>query len=462
MNHWPWSKITALFIAILLVVSMFNIRPWRFTGRAGSILSWDVTSYYGYLPAYFIHDDLSLEFIREQETWYHSHMMFWPKKTPDNRYVFKMTMGVSMLYAPFFLVADQIEQWNDGPRTGFSQNYERALALSSLFYLLIGLFFLRKLLRANFSEEVSSYVLILLFTGSNLYYYGTTEPCLSHAYSFSLITLLAYFSMKWHDSPRMRYALIVGLCGGIVTLIRPSNAIYFLIPVFYGFSTIKVLGQLIQIHWKHILIMLIAAFFMVLPQLCYWKFATGDWIYYSYGEERLFLESPHILKSLFAYRNGWLLYSPLMVFALIGVFFLRRQAQKWSLGLTVFFILNIYLISSWWCWWYGGAFGGRAYVDSYPLLAIALAALLTTILSGRRAKIARPILIVVGLAIIALNGIQTDQARKDVFHWSGMTKEAYWAQFLKLKKVEGLEEMWKLPDDEKALLGEEEYEFDPF
>jgi ribosomal protein L16/L10AE len=90
MRQWTWYKATALFIAILLIVSMFNIRPWRFTGRAGGILSWDVTSYYGYLPAYFIHDDLSLEFIRDQEKWYHNHMMFWPKKTSDNRYVFKV------------------------------------------------------------------------------------------------------------------------------------------------------------------------------------------------------------------------------------------------------------------------------------------------------------------------------------------------------------------------------------
>jgi hypothetical protein len=42
----------------------------------------------------------------------------------------------------------------------------------------------------------------------------------------------------------------------------------------------------------------------------------------------------------------------------------------------VFFLLNLYVISSWECWWYASSFGQRPFVQSYGLMAVPLALLI--------------------------------------------------------------------------------------
>ena len=61
-----------------------------------------------------------------------------------------------------------------------------------LFYLIFGLFFLRKTLLLFFSEFIASIVLVVLVVGTNLLYYSSSEPCMSHAYSFSLISIFIF------------------------------------------------------------------------------------------------------------------------------------------------------------------------------------------------------------------------------------------------------------------------------
>ena len=46
-----------------MIWTTFNLKKWKHAETKAKIISWDVTSYYGYLPAAFIHKDLSLDFI---------------------------------------------------------------------------------------------------------------------------------------------------------------------------------------------------------------------------------------------------------------------------------------------------------------------------------------------------------------------------------------------------------------
>jgi hypothetical protein len=96
--------------------------------------------------------------------------------------------------------------------------------------------------------------------------------------------------------------------------------------------------------------------------------------YYSYGDEGFFFTNPQIINGLFSYRKGWLIYTPLMIFALLGILTLaRRKFQQFFIPVLIFTVANIYVVYSWWCWWYGGSFGSRPMIDSYPLMAVALA-----------------------------------------------------------------------------------------
>ena len=63
--------------------------------------------------------------------------------------------------------------------------------------------------------------------------------------------------------------------------------------------------------------------FMILPlipQMVYWKLHTGNLLFYTYGEEKFFWNDPKVLEGLFSFRKGWLVYSPLMLLSLTGIF----------------------------------------------------------------------------------------------------------------------------------------------
>jgi hypothetical protein len=62
--------------------------------------------------------------------------------------------------------------------------------------------------------------------------------------------------------------------------------------------------------------------------------------------------------------------------ALGGLWFLWQTKKDvfWT-ALTVL-SLHIYIVSSWFCWYYGASYGHRAFVDAIPFFALCYASLL--------------------------------------------------------------------------------------
>ncbi len=457
-----WSKITWWGIAVIMLWVFFNIGRWKHAGERGKIIDWDIISYYGYLPAAVIHKDLSLKFIDEAPDGYAKRREFWWSETPVGGRVFKFTMGNAIMYAPFFLLADAYVQLAGGKRTGFTGPYEFFLALSSLFYLMLGLWFLRKVLLRHFSEGVVSVVLLAVLFGTNLFYYTTWEPAMSHGYSFALISIYLYVTIRWLETQKLKYAVFWGLLFGLITLIRPINMLVVLFLLFYGVWSVKDVVtrvSLLLTNFPSILLAGVSAFLMVLPQLLYWKMNTGQWIYYSYGDEHFYFNNPHILEGLFSFRKGWFIYTPLMLLALFGLIPMYKTKAPAFIPVVAFMAVYIYVVFSWWCWWYGGSFGMRSMIDTYPFMAFPLAAVFAASAGKKVLRITLPVLV---LFFIALNLVQTKQYRKTIIHWDSMTREAYFKGFMKLQNPPGLENLFCLPDYEKAMKGEDEYTFDWF
>ena len=79
-------------------------------------------------------------------------------------------MGMSILYAPFFGMAHVYAKASAYEADGYSMPYRFALVFSALFYVLVGLLFLRKTLKHFFDEGVTSLVLLAVGIGTNLFY----------------------------------------------------------------------------------------------------------------------------------------------------------------------------------------------------------------------------------------------------------------------------------------------------
>ncbi len=163
----------------------------------------------------------------------------------------------------------------------------------------------------------------------------------------------------------------------MVTLIRPTEILILLFPLFIYVSNLsefkKRWQEIMALKWK-LFIAIILFILPIIPQLIYWKIYTGQFLFFSYGsDEGFFFSDPKFYNVLFSWKKGWFIYTPLMIFSMIGLIMMFFKKQKMALAIFLYFIINLYLICSWWDWGYGGALGMRALVQTYAFLVFPLA-----------------------------------------------------------------------------------------
>jgi hypothetical protein len=258
---------------------------------------------------------------------------------------------------------------------------------------------------------------------------------MTHAYSFALFSVFLYSIIQLFKTPNIKYALLSGALAGMISLVRPSNFIIIILFVFWGVGSFNDLRERILFYFRkfHLLLIMILAFIAVwVPQFFYWYHISGSIFLNTYGEAggHFFFDNPQICYTLFSYRKGWLLYTPMMIFAIGGLYFLYKENKKTFLAVLVYLILNIYVISSWWCWWYGGGFGQRSFVESYAIMAFPLAALIAWTMRRKLILKIFFLLVLAGTAYFTL--FQNMQYKKGSIHNKAMTKTSYWINFMKL------------------------------
>ncbi len=442
------SKAAIMAIMICSVWFQFSAKKWNWD----AVIVWDVKSYYSYLPALFIYNDLTFGFIDSNPELHGQR--FWPPKSPDGKYVEKMTIGMAILYSPFFALAHLVAKPFGYSPNGFSTPYQFFVSIGALFYLLIGLVFLRKLLLRFFNELTITFTLLLITFGTNLWYYSTMEPGMSHTYSFALFAIFFFALHKWLGGAKVSRSILLGIVCGLISLVRPTNALVGLFFLFWDVRNIKELKErlfLLARRWKALFVIASLAVAVWGPQLVYWKIQTGQLLYHTYGEEGFFFNSPKVIDGMFSFRKGWYVYSPIMLVATAGFILLRKYAKGTSAAIFIFMTINVYIIFSWWSWWYGGSFGARPLIESLVFMAFPLAAVVHwAFLRKFMAKIA---VFIVLLALTTLSIFQTFQYYHGVIHWDSMTKEAYFRSFGKIRPFPGLEEYWQTPDYQQALKG---------
>ena len=424
----------SFYTVLLCCMALVLMRSWA---PPRNVLNWDVFGYYLYLPALVIHHDIALE----DPAWLNDVMdRYDPSATlyqlvdgPDGKRVIKYSSGMAVLYAPFFLVAHVAAPLLGHPPDGFSPPYQHIIAFGCLLYALLGLFVLRKVLLHFFSDGWSALLIALIVLGTNyLQLTAWDGTLLTHTPLFLLYALLLLATIRWHERPRMRSALLIGATAGLITLVRPSEGVCLLIPLLWlpaGARAWATKGQLLKRHPGQVAAAAGAFILAASPQLLYWKAVTGQWIFYSYvnpGEGFDFFP-PHLANFLFSYRKGWLIYTPLMLFALAGIPLLWKRRREAFWAVLAFLLVNLWVISAWSCWWYaGGSFSSRSLVPAYVVLALPLGLGLQSAFRHKRWR--WPAGLLVSLFVL-LNLFQTWQWGQRILPKDRITKAYYWAVF---------------------------------
>lgn len=428
------SRISLFFTSIVLAFVVFMFPRWE-KERTEATLAWDVSGYYLYLPATVIYRDLEkLEFLP------HIIEKYVPSYSPEQAFqldngnmCIKYPAGMAVLYSPFFFTAHIYANISDYPPDGFSLPYQIAIQLGGLFYAILGLVFLRKILIRYFSESTSAGCILLIGLGTNFFNYGTFDSGNVHVWTFALLAMLTYLTILFHEKTGWKKAIGIGACIGLAALARPTEIVFFLVPLFWGIVDRSSFFEKIELFKNHFPKICAAIFVTLLIgsiQLFYWKNISGDWLIYSYEDQEFSWSTPHFMDVFFSYRKGWFVYTPLMFFSLLGfIFLIKKWLKKGSpyiLPIIIFILINTWIIASWDIWWYGGAFGQRAMIPSYILLAFPLAALMEWI-KNRRWK--QWVFYPLFFGCIFLNLFQTYQAHWGPWEALAMNKAYYWKIF---------------------------------
>ena len=95
-------------------------------------------------------------------------------------------------------------------------------------------------------------------------------------------------------------------------------------------------------------------------------------------------DRPILFDLLFSFRKGVVPLYPGNVCGDGGIFFLGRQCKAAVWPISLYLVLQIYLLASWWSWWNGGSFGLRSFIDLYGIMALPLAAMVEKPWKSRR------------------------------------------------------------------------------
>lgn len=449
------SKVTYILSCLILLYTSFIFYPKWNAEHTEATIAWDVSGYYWYLPATFIYKDLKKQEFADSIIDKYNPTPEWMQsfKHKSGNQVNVYSSGMAVMYLPFFTVAHLVAKPLGYPADGFSIPYQLAIQIGGVLMALIGLWYYRKLLLKWFSDKTVSIMLLLIVVGTNYLNYAAIETGLSHNWLFTLYALLLLNTYNFYNRPSYNYGIRIGLLIGLIILIRPTEIISILIPLLWGmegisFGAIKKQLKYLSTQYKQVLLTSVAVIAIGSIQIIYWLYVTGEPLVYSYEEKGFSWLAPHFKSYMFSTRSGWLMYTPLLLFSFLGLIpFLKYGKNK--VMVLLFFFLSLYITSAWDIWWYGGS-GGRAMIQSYPVILIPFATLIERL---QYTKFIKWLLVPFMLLFVYINIWFTYNAHKGEGLYSangGMTKAFYWNV---IGRVHVNDEIFKLQDTKEVYIG---------
>lgn len=417
----------AVFLGLLIAVSI-RLGYFSNNDRNGyNATTWDALGYYMYLPGMFIYGDVKeLKWFPKIDSTYQvsGGQLYQASQLENGDYAFKYLGGVAIMEAPFFFIGHAIAHANDSPEDGFSWPYQYAIIFGAVFWYFIGLIYSRKVLLRYYSESITSLTLFAVILGTNLLQYVSVDGAMSHAFIFPLYAMVLWFTIRWHERPKMGFALAIGLLSGLAIISRPTELIIIFIPLLWSLETsgkLKSKWALVRTHKLHLVAAALGGILGILPQLLYWKHATGSFVY-DVGSKWYFLNP--WWRVLVGFEKGWFIYTPMAIFMVAGLFFMK--GTPFRKAVLTFCLLNIWIIISWSDWRYGASYSTRALTQSYPVFMLGLAAIFERIGETKWRYIVLPL----GIYLSAVNLFQIWQYNKTILHFDHMNFAYYKAIYL--------------------------------
>jgi hypothetical protein len=314
------------------------------------------------------------------------------------------TVGPAILWAPFLLVthAGVLLARAMGSAVspdGFSTPYRIAMACGTAFYGFLGLLISFRLARKYVDETWALLATLAIWWASSLPVYMYFNPSWSHAHSAFVVALFVWCWHETRDGRTVAQWILLGALAGLMLDVYYANVMLFVILLFEAAreysaalrqatpSTPSV-SQLLTRHAAFAVTLLVC----MLPTFIAHRIVYGSIFETGYVSIRdWFWTSPYLFSVLFSSNHGLISWTPILLFAVIGLFAFWRSVPRpgWAfLGAALAFY---YFIASYPDWAGISSYGSRFFVSLTPLFILGLGVFLdrfTRIFRTRRAALA--------------------------------------------------------------------------
>ena len=305
------------------------------------------------------------------------------------------------------------------------------LQIINLVVAIIGLLFLWRCLLSIFPEATTALLMTLVVLGTNYFQVITGNSPSPVNYLFTCYALILWFTIKWHEKQEWLSACLLGVMLGLTILISPADFAVILIPFFWNVMDRNSFIEKMKFFKKHIQQVALSFLLMIMllaPLFFAWNFFMNEFHYFGYsGKGLVYLLARYFWQVLFSFKNGWLIYTPLMIFLVAGFYMLGEKNKKIYYPVFFLFLVNFFYFSSWSSFHSHVNLGFQALVPTYVILSIPIGYLLSYILDrGIFSKIFAGL--VFGFFVI-LNLLQTWQYEKGILIPDVMNAGYYSALF---------------------------------
>jgi hypothetical protein len=354
----------------------------------------DGVGYYAYLRAPFIQHNLRFE-----EDWRHANLAFVESRVDSGNqlradqyastgYIGNLfTVGPAILWTPFFLLAHVTVLVADRfgghiPADGFSLPYRVLVAFGSAFYGYCGLLLSYLLARKFLDSSWALLATLGVWAGSSLPVYMYFNPFWAHAHSAFVVALFLWYWDRTRPNRTLGQWLLLGLISGLLVDVYFVNGVFLLIPfvesVLDYVKQFRLKDAAAVLHQLGANLLYLAAFGIVLlPTLITRKIIFGGMFRFgAYTVLPWDWRAPFWRSVLFSSDHGMLSWTPLLGFALLGLFLPFPGGKRIKAYLALAVVAFYYVISSYPYWDGLAAFGNRFFISLTPVFVFGLALLL--------------------------------------------------------------------------------------
>ena len=265
-----------------------------------------------------------------------------------------------------------------------------AIALSGAIFGIIGCVYLFKTLLSLIPTH-AMLITFVSFFGTSAYHHSTFDSVFSHSASFMFISILLYLCLCPIESIK-KFSITISMILGIIILIRPTNILIsiLILPSLIHQVKLNSLKQLSSAFAWWLTIIASATSIFVAIQGTLWYLMTGRILINAYAvpssPNGFAISNIRNLSQVLYGQSGLLMFSPVVVFALIGLTRSFPEVTKLTMTATRITLIGFLIVITLWNASANrmGGWGSRMFIDFLPVFAIGLASLYGSLIRKQR------------------------------------------------------------------------------